>query len=74
MHLSSPKSINNKRSHHDYIKESDFLKWLSIVSESNYNIDLMLECKMKDEALFRLVRLLKHHNIKIINQTTIELN
>lgn len=75
IHFSSPKNNNKKdfRSHHDYINHLDFITFLEKLKPFNINIDIMLECKAKDEALFKLVRLLKYYNYHFIDETTIKL-
>lgn len=45
--------------HNNYINLVDFIEFLQILKPYNQDIDIMLECKAKDEALFRLVRQLK---------------
>ena len=75
IHFSSPKNKTKKefRSHHDYINILDFISFLEKIKHLNTNLDIMLECKSKDEALFKLVRQLKYYNYKFIDETTIEL-
>ena len=74
MHISTPRDRKHRISHHDYISLKDFLNWLDAVKESNADIDLMLECKMKDEALLRLLRMLKFYTkLKITKENIIEL-
>ena len=75
IHFSSPKNKTKKefRSHHDYIDISDFISFLEKIKSLNINLDIMLECKAKDDALFKLIRLLKYHNYKFIDETTIKL-
>ena len=75
MHFSSPKNNTKKefRSHNDYINIDDFIYFLETIKTLNCNLDIMLECKAKDEALFRLVRQLKYHNYQFIDDTTIKL-
>ena len=70
IHFSSPKNKTKKdfRSHHDYINIDDFINFLQKIK--NINLDIMLEAKAKDEALFRLVRLLKYNDYKFIDDTT----
>ncbi len=71
MHFSTPKSVKEKRSHADYIDAEDFIKFLELLKPLDIDIDIMLECKAKDEALFRLVRELKYKtNYKFIDETT----
>ena len=75
IHFSSPKNKTKKefRSHHDYININDFIFFLEKIKDLNTDLDIMLECKSKDEALFKLVRLLKYNNYKFIDDTTIKL-
>lgn len=62
IHFSSPKNNTKKdfRSHNDYINSDDFINFINKIKSLNYNIDIMLEAKKKDEALFRLIRELKY--------------
>lgn len=75
IHFSSPKNKTKKdfRSHHDYIEVSDFISFLEKIKPLNIDLDIMLECKAKDEALFKLVRQLKYYNYDFIDDTTINL-
>lgn len=73
MHFSSPKSKLKKdmRAHHDYIDSDSFISFLESIKNLNYDIDIMLEAKMKDDALFRLVRELKYKtDYKFIDETS----
>ena len=71
MHFSSPKSLKEKRSHSDYINAEDFMEFLEILKPLNTDVDIMLECKAKDETLFKLVRELKYKtNYKFLDETT----
>ncbi len=73
MHFSSPKSNLKKeyRSHNDYINVDEFINFLNIIKKENTDIDIMIEAKKKDEALFRLTRQLKYKtNITFIDETT----
>lgn len=73
MHFSSPKSKREFRSHSDYINVDDFMDFINILSKYNRDIDIMLEAKEKDEALFRLVRELKYKsNYKFIDSTSFD--
>ena len=73
VHLSSPKNKKEKRSHHDYIDIKDFIDFTQIIKKTNKDIDIMIEAKQKDEALFKLTRQLKYKNYKFIDETTINL-
>ena len=72
IHFSSPKNKTKKeiRSHHDYININDFIDFLNRIKHLNIDLDIMLEAKAKDEALFKLVRLVKYHDYKFVDDTT----
>lgn len=73
IHFSSPKNKAKKdfRSHNDYIDSSSFISFLEEIKSLNFDIDIMLEAKAKDEALFRLIRELKYKtNYKFIDDTS----
>lgn len=72
IHFSSPKNKTKKdfRAHHDYIDIDSFIDFLKIIKGSNYDLDIMLEAKAKDDALFRLVRQLKYYGYQFIDETT----
>lgn len=73
IHFSSPKNKTKKeiRSHSDYINSNDFILFLEQVKHLPFDIDIMLEAKAKDDALFRLVRELKYKtNYTWIDETS----
>lgn len=73
IHFSSPKNKTKKdfRSHHDYINSDDFINFIENIKKYNTNVDIMIEAKAKDDALFRLIRELKYKtNYKFIDETT----
>ena len=73
VHFSTPKSKLKKefRSHNDYINSDDFILFLEKIKDFNFDIDIMIEAKKKDEALFRLIRELKYKtNYKFIDETS----
>lgn len=75
IHFSSPKNKTKKdfRSHSDYINCDDFIEFIDTIKKHNFNVDIMLEAKGKDEALFRLIRQLKYKtNYNFIDDTTFE--
>ncbi|KLE15260.1 UV DNA damage repair endonuclease UvsE [Clostridium sp. C8] len=63
MHFSSPKdrSLIDKvdKRHSDFINVKDFINFIEILKGFNKDIDIMLECKEKDVALFKLVEDIK---------------
>lgn len=73
LHFSSPKNSKEFRSHSDYINSDDFIEFIELIKKYNTDVDIMLEAKMKDDALFRLVRELKYKtNYKFIDDTSFE--
>ena len=73
MHFSSPKSKLKKemRSHHDYIDSDEFIKFLGCLKSLENDIDIMIEAKKKDEAMFHLIRELKYKTeIKFLDDTS----
>ena len=73
IHFSSPKNKTKKdfRSHHDYINSDDFINFINILKNINKDVDIMIEAKYKDDALFKLVRELKYKtDFKFIDETS----
>lgn len=73
VHFSSPKNNTKKeiRSHHDYINSDDFISFLELIKNFKYDIDIMIEAKKKDIALFNLVRMIKYKtNYNFIDETS----
>ena len=54
LHFSSPKNGEKDRKHSDFINPHDFINFLENIKLFNTDIDIMLECKEKDLALFKL--------------------
>lgn len=74
IHFSSPKSKKEYRAHHDYIDVDKFIEFLSFLELFDRDVDIMIEAKAKDEALFRLVRQLKYKtNYHFIDESSFEL-
>jgi UV DNA damage endonuclease len=72
-HMSSPKDEKNFRAHAEYVNPEELLPFLDCVREYNVDIDIMLEAKRKDEALFTLMReLQKYDFVKILNGGSIQ--
>ena len=73
IHFSSPKNKTKKdfRSHHDYIEPTSFVSFLNLVKCLKIDLDIMIEAKKKDEALFRLIRNIKYlEDYKFLDDTT----
>ncbi len=76
IHFSSPKNKTKKdfRSHHDYINSDDFINFIEKIRKYNIDLDIMIEAKAKDDALFRLVRELKYKtNYKFLDDTSFKI-
>ncbi|MCL6600338.1 MAG: UV DNA damage repair endonuclease UvsE [Alicyclobacillus macrosporangiidus] len=72
-HVSSPKDERNFRAHADYINPEELIPFLDCVREFDVDIDVMLEAKRKDEALFALMReLQKYMFINILSGGSIQ--
>lgn len=75
VHFSSPKSKFKKdfRSHNEYIDSETFIQFIEKIRHLPFDIDIMIEAKAKDEALFKLIRELKYKtNYKFIDDTSFE--
>lgn len=71
MHYSTAKSKREIRSHSDFINCDEFISFLNVIKTMQCDVDIMLECKAKDIALFRLVRELKFKtNLHFIDETS----
>ena len=74
IHISSPRSDTDSRSHSDYINTADLYPFLMMAREYNVDLDVMVEAKQKDKAMFRLVQELSQlPNIEIINDANINI-
>ncbi|QTL98123.1 UV DNA damage repair endonuclease UvsE [Iocasia frigidifontis] len=52
VHFSSPRSKEKPLSHADYIKADDFIEFIKLAS--NYQFDIMIEAKKQDAAVLKL--------------------
>ena len=51
-----------------------FISFLEIIKNYNYDIDIMIEAKKKDVAVFNLVRMIKYKtNYKFVDDTSFKL-
>jgi UV DNA damage endonuclease len=78
LHVSSPKSEKDPRSHAEYVEAAPLFRFLKEISGSTDRLDCMLEAKQKDAALFKLMddfRELEARNesIRVIDGASIEL-
>lgn len=74
IHVSSPKSDKDPRAHADYVEIGPLMDFLKRIAESTSYADVMIEAKMKDGALFRLMqKLAKQEGVKTIDQASVEI-
>ncbi|HBV96542.1 MAG: hypothetical protein JL50_16830 [Peptococcaceae bacterium BICA1-7] len=55
VHVSSPRSGSDLRSHHDFVAAEDVYSFIKTAAGFSRDIDVMVEAKKKDSAMFRLV-------------------
>ncbi|GAK01152.1 LOW QUALITY PROTEIN: UV-endonuclease UvdE family [Geomicrobium sp. JCM 19055] len=68
MHISSPKSDEQFRAHHDFVQPDLFFEFLHTIKGTVNQIDCMIEAKQKDSALFTLMNHLKlRDDVEIID-------
>ncbi|MFD2615128.1 UV DNA damage repair endonuclease UvsE [Paenibacillus gansuensis] len=73
IHVSSPKSEKDPRGHADYVDKEQLLGFLRAIAPETAKLDVMIEAKMKDAALFRLMEDLRDtEGIRQINQASVE--
>lgn len=76
IHVSSPKSEKDPRSHADYVDVGSLLAFLREIAPYTDRLDVMIEAKMKDEALIRLMQELhqfREEGVQILTQASIEI-
>lgn len=59
LHISSPRDTPKDRKHSDFIDGQQFVDFIEICKDFNKDIDIMIEAKKKDLALFDLVNSIK---------------
>ncbi|MBO2945284.1 UV DNA damage repair endonuclease UvsE [Paenibacillus sp. F411] len=75
IHVSSPKSPTDIRSHADGVEMPPLLHFLREIAAITPQLDVMIEAKKKDEALFGLMRdfaAAEGDGVKLLNQAAIE--
>lgn len=74
VHLSSPKTEDAFRSHHDFVSKDFILSFLKLVRSLGIDIDVMIEAKQKDKAALQLLdELEKVRGFKRVGGGTISL-
>ncbi|MCY6484861.1 UV DNA damage repair endonuclease UvsE [Clostridium aestuarii] len=75
VHFSSPRDGEKDRKHSDYINAYDFIEFIEKCKDVNKDLDVMLEAKKKDLALYKLIDDIKNikKEWKWIDKTTFEI-
>jgi UV DNA damage endonuclease len=74
IHVSSPKSDKDIRSHADFVEAGPLLVFLRGIAVDTPFLDIMLEAKMKDQALIRLMEDCKRqHDVTALSQASFEM-
>ncbi len=73
VHISSPKSEKEFRSHADYVDPEFIIPFLHLAREFGHDFDIMIEAKQKDKACLKLTEdLSKIRGVKRVDGGTIE--
>ncbi|QGU95640.1 UV DNA damage repair endonuclease UvsE [Clostridium bovifaecis] len=75
IHVSSPRDDAKDRKHADYIEAKDFIRFIEMCKPLEKDIDVMIEAKKKDLALYKLAEDIKSikSEWKWIDDTTFEI-
>lgn len=75
VHFSSPRNGDKDRKHADYINPEDFINFINECKVFNRDLDVMIEAKQKDLALYKLVEDIKElkKDWKWIDKTTFQI-
>jgi UV DNA damage endonuclease len=74
IHASSPKNEKDFRAHADYIDVTAMMEFLRSVAAETPRLDVMLEAKMKDGALFKLMKELQgQEGVTLLNEASLEI-
>lgn len=76
IHASSPKSVSDPRGHADHVAAGPLLDFLRKIASGTDRVDVMLEAKLKDGALFALMEELARHKgdgVEILNGASVRI-
>ncbi|CAH1206563.1 UV DNA damage endonuclease [Paenibacillus allorhizoplanae] len=74
IHVSSPKGETEPRSHADYVEVGPLYNFLKAIAPITPKLDIMIEAKMKDSALFKLMEDLKEQEgVTALNEASLQL-
>ncbi len=77
IHASSPKSETDRRSHADGVEAGPLLDFLRSIASVTEEVDVMLEAKLKDGALFALMDELSHYQgdgVEILDRASVRIS
>ncbi|MEK0312735.1 UV DNA damage repair endonuclease UvsE [Cohnella sp. 56] len=80
IHVSTPKSATDPRGHADHVSLEPLLSFLRTIAGSTPAVDVMIEAKRKDEALFKLMDELRAEaaagagDIRIVDGASVEID
>ncbi len=73
IHVSSPKSEKDPRGHADYVQADEIARALRTITPHSQELDVMIEAKQKDGALFKLMDDLREYKeAERLNQAAIQ--
>ncbi|SCZ00811.1 UV DNA damage repair endonuclease UvsE [Alkaliphilus peptidifermentans] len=73
IHASSPKCLKQPKAHADFVDVSFLMEFINKAKDLDYDFDVMIEAKKKDDALFKLMEDLKlQDNIEILSGASIK--
>lgn len=76
IHASSPKSVSDPRGHADHVIVGPLLQFLRQIAPMTERVDVMLEAKLKDGALFALMGDLAKYQgdgVEIVDEATVRI-
>ncbi|MDR6554764.1 UV DNA damage repair endonuclease UvsE [Paenibacillus qinlingensis] len=74
IHVSSPKGETEPRSHADYVEVEPLFAFLKAIAPITPKLDIMIEAKMKDSALFKLMEDLKgQEGVTALDEASLQL-
>lgn len=75
IHVSSPKSDKDPRAHADYVELNQLLAFLRPIAPITPRLDVMIEAKKKDGALFKLMEeLAEAEGVRRLDQASFEIS
>lgn len=74
IHVSDPKSEKDPRAHADDVEAAPLAEFFRSIASSTPYLDVMIEAKQKDGALFRLMEELpKHAGVTVLDQASVRI-